>query len=143
MSNSEFTIGSLARASNINVESIRYYHRIGLLPAPQRMHGHIRRYTEDSLKRVRFIKRAQRLGFSLDEIRLLLSLADDQHCAETRELAERKLAIVGQKMADLAAIQTTLKTLIATCVATSGGCGCPIIDSLGGEQGSVALFVSE
>lgn len=141
MSNTEFTIGALAKASNINVESIRYYHRIGLLPAPQRVHGQIRRYTEDSLKRIRFIKRAQRLGFSLDEIRLLLGLADDQHCAETRELAERKLTIVEEKMADLAAIQSTLKTLIASCAETSGDCGCPIIDNLGGNQASVTLFV--
>ena len=130
MNSDYLTIGSLAKASQVNVETIRYYQRIGLLPTPERDYGHIRRYSSDSLKRVHFIKRAQRLGFSLDEIARLLGLADDQHCTETRELAEKKLAVVEDKIADLAAIQTTLKTLIASCGKGSGGCGCPIIDSL-------------
>ena len=131
MMKDELTIGALAKAGNVNVETIRYYQRIGLLPVPERSYGTIRRYTGDSLKRVHFIKRAQRLGFSLDEIRLLLGLADDKHCTETRELAEKKLAIVADKMADLAAIQQTLQKLIASCGQAAGGQGCPIIDSLG------------
>jgi transcriptional regulator, MerR family len=84
MINDQFTIGALAKASNVNVETIRYYQRIGLLPTPARDYGRIRRYTGENLKRMRFIRRAQHLGFSLDEIRLLLGLADDRHCAETR-----------------------------------------------------------
>lgn len=130
MINDQFTIGALAKASNVNVETIRYYQRIGLLPTPARDYGRIRRYTGENLKRMRFIRRAQHLGFSLDEIRLLLGLADDRHCAETRELAEAKLAMVEEKMADLAAIQRTLKALIMSCTTTTGGRGCPIIDSL-------------
>lgn len=134
MIKNELTIGALAKAGNVNVETIRYYQRIGLLPVPERSYGTIRRYTGDSLKRVRFIKRAQRLGFSLDEIRLLLGLADDKHCTETRELAEKKLAIVADKMADLAAIQQTLQKLVASCGQMTGGHGCPIIDSLDEDE---------
>lgn len=130
MSGDQLTIGALAKASGVNVETIRYYHRIGLLPTPARDYGCIRRYGGDSLKQVRFIKRAQRLGFSLDEVALLLGLADDKHCAETRSLAHNKLAVVEEKMADLAAIQNALKSLIAACGKGTRGRGCPIIDSL-------------
>lgn len=130
MHSDQLTIGALAKASSVNVETIRYYHRIGLLPTPERDYGRIRRYTSDSLQRVRFIKRAQRLGFSLDEVARLLGLADDVHCAQTRSLAEQKLAVVDEKMADLAAIQDTLRALIASCAQSTGGRGCPIIDSL-------------
>ena len=130
MSSDTLTIGALAKASHVNVETIRYYQRIGLLPTPERDYGSIRRYSHDSLKRVRFIKRAQRLGFSLEEIARLLGLTDGSHCAETRDLAEKKLILVEEKMADLAAIQGTLKTLITSCTQGSGGHGCPLIDSL-------------
>lgn len=130
MHSDQLTIGALAKASSVNVETIRYYHRIGLLPTPERDYGSIRRYTSDSLKRVRFIKRAQRLGFSLDEVARLLGLADDVHCAQTRSLAEKKLAVVDEKMADLAAIQDTLRALIASCAKNTGARGCPVIDSL-------------
>ncbi len=130
MHSDQLTIGTLAKASNVNVETIRYYQRIGLLPTPDRDYGSIRRYTSDSLKRVRFIKRAQRLGFSLDEVARLLGLANDVHCAQTRSLAEKKLAVVDEKMADLATIQDTLRVLIASCAKSTGGQGCPVIDSL-------------
>ena len=134
MQNTELTIGALAKASEVNVETIRYYHRIGLLPTPARAYGSIRRYTLASLKRVRFIKRAQRLGFSLDDVARLLALADNVHCAETRILAQKKLALVEEKLADLAAIQTTLKTLIASCAQGSEKQGCPVIDSLVADE---------
>lgn len=126
--NKELTIGGLAKRCDVHVETIRYYHRIGLLPTPARDFGSIRRYTDDSLKRVLFIKRAQRLGFSLDEVALLLGLADGEHCAETKSIAQRKLKLVEEKLSDLAAIQTALKRLIRSCQRTPGGQGCPIID---------------
>ena len=129
MNNDQLTIGALAKASSVNVETIRYYHRIDLLPMPERSYGSIRRYTHDSLKRVRFIKRAQCLGFSLDEIRLLLVLADNEHCTETKSIAQHKLALVENKLADLAAIQTALKHLIHACENKPDSAGCPIIDS--------------
>ncbi|MHB8914505.1 MAG: Hg(II)-responsive transcriptional regulator [Thiobacillus sp.] len=135
MSNDRLTIGALAKACGVNEESIRYYHRIGLLPTPARDLGSIRRYTDDSLKRVHFIKRAQRLGFSLDEVALLLGLADGEHCAETKSIAQRKLKLVEEKLSDLAAIQTALKCLIQSCQHTPGGQGCPIIDNFNEASG--------
>lgn len=124
------SIGQLAEAAEVNVETIRYYQRIGLLPLPNRDFGSIRRYADADLKRVRFIKRAQALGFSLEEVALLLGLSDGEHCTETRVLAEKKLAMVRKKIDDLAAIQKSLKGLIAQCAKGSRGCGCPIIDTL-------------
>lgn len=130
MHGQEVTIGALARAAGVNVETIRYYHRIGLLPLPKPDMGSIRRYGRESFKRVRFIKRAQALGFSLDEIRLLLGLADGKHCTETRLLAQKKLVVVEEKFADIAAIRKSLKAMVAACGRGGGGRGCPLIDSL-------------
>jgi len=127
---SGITVGQLARAAAVNVETVRYYQRIGLLPLPGRDYGSIRRYLADDLKRIRFIKRAQKLGFSLDEVALLLGLSDGRHCAQTRVLAEKKLTVVEEKIADLEAIQKALKGLVAKCSKGSRGCGCPIIDVL-------------
>lgn len=127
---SGITVGKLAKTAAVNIETIRYYQRIGLLPVPKRDYGSIRRYSENDLKRVRFIKRAQALGFSLDEVALLLGLSDGKHCVETKTLAERKLIMVREKMTDLAAIQKALQGLVTQCSKGSRGCGCPIIDAL-------------
>ncbi|MBI5912012.1 MAG: MerR family DNA-binding protein [Betaproteobacteria bacterium] len=127
---SGITVGQLARAAAVNVETVRYYQRIGLLSLPGRDYGSIRRYLADDLKRIRFIKRAQKLGFSLEEVALLLGLSDGKHCAETRVLAQKKLAVVEEKIADLEAIQKALKGLVAKCSRGSRGCGCPVIDAL-------------
>jgi len=124
------TVGQLARAAAVNVETVRYYQRIGLLSLPNRNYGSIRRYLADDLKRIRFVKRAQRLGFSLDEVALLLGLSDGKHCAETKVLAQKKLSVVEEKIADLAVIQKALKGLVAKCSKGSRGCGCPVIDAL-------------
>ena len=97
---SGITVGQLAQTAGVNVETIRYYQRIKLLPLPKRDYGSIRRYSFSDLKRVRFIRRAQALGFSLDEVALLLGLSDGKHCAETKALAERKLAMVEEKITD-------------------------------------------
>lgn len=124
------TIGQLATIGGVNVETIRYYQREHLLPTPKRINGSIRRYGEKELNRLLFIKRAQVLGFSLTEITLLLQLAEGEHCAETQVLAEKKLAMIKQKLADLLAIESVLKKLISACREGKNGCGCPIIDSL-------------
>jgi len=124
------TVGQLARAAAVNVETVRYYQRIGLLPMPRRDYGSIRRYLADDLKRIRFIKRAQKLGFSLDEVALLLGLSDGRHCAETKALAQTRLAVVEEKITDLVAIQQALKGLVAKCSKGSRGCGCAVIDAL-------------
>ena len=124
------TIGQLAAAGGVNVETIRYYQREKLLPTPKRIYGSIRRYGEEELKRLLFIKRAQALGFSLSEITLLLQLAEGEHCAETQALAAKKLGVIKRKLADLLAIESALKKLISACRRGKDGCGCPIIDSL-------------
>ena len=123
-------ISELARAAGVHVETIRYYQGIGLLPRPDRERGRIRRYGAQDLKRVRFIKRAQALGFSLEEIALLLGLSHGEHCAETKTLAEKKLAMVEEKMNDLAAIRKALGGLVERCSKGGAGRGCPIIDAL-------------
>ncbi len=126
-----FTIGSFARVSGVNVETIRFYQRKGLLPAPDRPHGSIRRYGASDVARVRFVKGAQRLGFSLDEIAGLLLLDDGTHCDEARERGERKLADVRGKLADLHRIEAVLASLVDQCCATRGRIRCPLIASLG------------
>ncbi|HUX27106.1 MAG TPA: Hg(II)-responsive transcriptional regulator [Burkholderiales bacterium] len=131
---SGITIGQLARAAAVNVETVRYYQRIGLLPMPRRDYGSIRRYLPDDLKRIRFIKRAQNLGFSLDEVAVLLGLSDGRHCKETKALAQKRLTVVEEKIADLEAIQKALKGLVAKCAQGSRGCGCPVIDALIEEE---------
>lgn len=128
------TIGDLARAAGVNVETVRYYQRLGILPEPARARGTIRRYPDEALRRLHFIKRAQRLGFSLDEVRMLLELSDGRHCAETRELAERKLALVKAKLADLGAMRDALTGLVSACRRGGRGCGCPLIDALASEE---------
>jgi len=114
MSVSGFTISKLAKAANVNVETIRYYQRVGLIDKPQKpAHGY-RHYPEDTLTRVRFIKRAQRLGFALSEVDELLKL-DEEHHIDTRKHAEQKLLIVEENIADLTAIKLLLNNLIDTC----------------------------
>lgn len=124
------TIGGLARSANVEVETIRYYQRIGILPLPPRARGSIRRYPGEALKRLRFIRRAQRLGFSLDEVKTLLGLSDGKHCAQTRQLAERKLALIEEKLADLSAMRDALTDLVCACRRGGRGCGCPLIEAL-------------
>lgn len=128
------TIGGLARTAGVNVETVRYYQRIGLLDAPHRVRGTVRRYGRDELRRLRFIRRAQALGFSLDEVRLLLTLADGKHCAETKGIAATKLATVNEKLTALAAMQKALGELVTACTRGSRKRGCPIIDALSAED---------
>ncbi len=130
------TIGALAKAAGVSVETVRYYQRIGLLPEPPRAYGTIRRYPLETLRRLRFIRRAQGLGFTLDEIGALLSLSDGEHCAETRELGEKKLALVQQKVDELVAIREALDDLVSQCAQGSRGKGCPLIDALAREAPS-------
>ena len=127
-----FSIGHLAEAAGVSVETIRFYQRKRLLPEPQRPRGSIRRYADDDLARVRFIKSAQRLGFSLDEVSELLKLEDGAHCDEARSLAERKLEDVRVRLADLRSIESVLSQLVARCGATRGAVTCPLIASLQG-----------
>ncbi|ODT86202.1 MAG: Hg(II)-responsive transcriptional regulator [Nitrosomonadales bacterium SCN 54-20] len=126
----KLTIGKLAKVAGVNIETIRYYQRRGLLDEPTKPVGGHRRYSAHEAKRVRFIKRAQALGFTLAEVGGLLTLDDACACKETRALAARKLALIEQKMADLAAMRQVLDGLVQECDAGNGGTACPIIDVL-------------
>ena len=124
------TIGTFARVAGVNVETIRFYQRKGLLPEPTKPYGSVRRYGASDVARVRFVKSAQRLGFSLDEIGGLLLLDDGTHCNEARKLGEKKLADVRGKLADLQRIEAVLASLIERCGAARGQVRCPLIASL-------------
>ncbi len=126
----EMTIGQLAEAAEVNVETVRYYHRRGLLPAPPRPIGGIRRYPTDMLTRLRFIKRSQSLGFSLDEVEALLSLHDGRACSTARSIAEHKLAEVRQRIQDLSMLEGALTTLVQRCSTSKGKVSCPLIEAL-------------
>jgi MerR family mercuric resistance operon transcriptional regulator len=124
------TIGGFARAAGVHVETIRFYQRKGLIDAPRRPYGSIRRYRDSDVARVRFVKSAQRLGFSLDEIAALLKLEDGTHCNEARVLGEQKLADVRGKLADLRRMEAALARLVANCGASHGTVTCPLIAAL-------------
>lgn len=132
--NEQLSIGSLARAAGVNVETIRYYQRRGLLDEPSKPLGGHRRYTASAATRVRFIKRAQQLGFTLEEIKDLLLLEDGQSCRETRMLAEHKLDLIEKRIADLSRMRRLLKGLIAECVEGKRPRSCPIIATLSAED---------
>ena len=125
-----FTIGTLAQLAGVNVETIRFYQRKGLLPQPPRPRGGARRYRVGDLARVRFIKSAQRLGFTLDEVKQLLALDDGSACRPARARAEKKLADVRAKLSDLKRIERVLRGLIADCDRTRGTVSCPLIAAL-------------
>lgn len=125
----ELTIGGLAGVAGVNVETIRYYQRRGLLHEPQKPLGGYRRYPADMVNRVRFIKRAQALGFTLEEITGLLRLDASDCCADTRELAAHKVALIERKMLDLTAMRDALADLVRQCDAgqEQTQTSCPII----------------
>jgi MerR family transcriptional regulator, mercuric resistance operon regulatory protein len=124
------TIGVLAKHSDVNVETIRYYQRRGLLQEPSKPRGGFRHYPQESVKRVRFIKRAQTLGFTLEEIQGLLALDERKACTETREIAAHKLELIAQKITDLSKMKKSLARLVRSCDASSAGAPCPIIHLL-------------
>ena len=128
------SIGRLAQAAGVHVETVRYYQRVGLLPTPVKNFGVQRRYGYAALQQIGFIKRAQGLGFSLEEIRDLQGLMEPGHCSETRQIALKKLAVVERKLADLIAIQNTLRELIRACESGEQVYGCPIIRRLSPER---------
>ncbi|WP_041394369.1 Hg(II)-responsive transcriptional regulator [Photobacterium profundum] len=121
------TIGKLANAAGVNVETIRFYERKGLLVQPQKPTEGFRQYPSEVLQRLRFIKRAQELGFTLDEIINLLTLGDGD-CLEVQSLAKQKLVLVSKKIADLQRLESNLSHLIDQCSSTSD-LSCPIVDS--------------
>jgi Cu(I)-responsive transcriptional regulator len=132
MVSGSLSIGDLARAAGTKAENVRYYERIGLLPAPARTSGNYRAYARSHLERLSFIRRARDLGFSLDQVRALLRLADDrsQSCAEVDRIAKLHLTEVERKIADLASLGEELRQLIEKC--RHGTIAeCRILDALG------------
>ena len=111
------SIGDLARATGTKVATIRYYERIGILPAPARTAGGQRAYARDHLRRLAFVRRARDFGFGLDQVRALLDLADrpDRDCAAVDVVARARLAEVDRKLADLAALRRELADLVDRC----------------------------
>jgi Cu(I)-responsive transcriptional regulator len=113
----EFSIGALARATGTKVETVRWYERVGLLPTPARTAGNYRSYGRSHLERLSFVRRARDLGFSLEQVRELLRLADDrdQSCEAVDRVAREHLEEVERKITDLGALRRELRDLIGQC----------------------------
>lgn len=122
------TIGGLAKAAGVGVETVRYYQRRGLLPEPARPPGEVRRYGDEDARRLRFIRSAQAAGFTLAEIKALLDLdaADDR--ARARELAQARVAALDEKIAELRKAREALAGLATACARKRGG-ACPILSA--------------
>ena len=133
------TIGALAEAAGVGVETVRYYQRRGLVGEPRRPPGGIRRYSGADLARLKFVKAAQRLGFSLDEVAELLRLEDGTHCAQARRLAELRLHDVRERLRHLRRVQTLLAQLVAQCGSARGTVSCPLIAALQGGARAKSL----
>lgn len=121
------TIGKLADAVGVNVETIRFYERKGLITQPQKPIEGFRQYSSETLHRLHFIKRAQDLGFTLDEISSLLKLGD-KDCQEVQALAQQKLVLIRKKIVDLQRLESNLSHLIDQC-SNAPNSSCPIVDS--------------
>jgi MerR family mercuric resistance operon transcriptional regulator len=120
------TIGGLAKAAGVGVETIRYYQRRGLLPEPPRPPGEVRRYGDEDLKRLRFIRSAQAAGFTLSEIGELLELDASDDRPRARQLAETRVAALDEKIAELREARDALAALASACARKRGG-PCPIL----------------
>jgi len=123
------TIGKLARKAEVNVETIRYYERTGLIEQPVKPPGGFRHYDRAILERILFIKKAQTLGFKLEEIKTLLELSVG-HCTEIQSIAEDKLEDVQEKIQDLRQLETVLTDLVKQCRASVDKADCPIVEAL-------------
>ena len=134
MKTTELTIGRLARAANVNIETIRYYQRLSLLPIPTPKRTAFRTYPVELVDRIRFIKRAQELGFSLAEIASLLKLEDGARRSVIRKIAGDRVRQIEINIADLQRMQKVLSHLVHECEATGESRPCPIIAALAGRQ---------
>lgn len=126
-----YAIGEMSRQTGVNIETIRYYERIGIMPEPDRSDGGTRQYNHVQLKRLFFIKRSRELGFRIEEIRRLLTMVEgyDYSCADIHEMTISHLSEIQSKIADLKKLEKVLKQMAAKC--SQGDVPeCPIIDSL-------------
>jgi Hg(II)-responsive transcriptional regulator len=126
-----FTIGKLADQAGVGIDTVRFYERRGLLPKPQRTAAGYRLYDESSISRIRFVRRAKQLGFTLDEIEILLQLQDKGgRKAEVKSITTRKLAQIDAKIADLARMRKVLTALASECSGQGSISSCPIIEAM-------------
>ena len=125
-----YTIGELAKLSSVHIETIRFYQKRGLLAKPNKPATGIRHYGEADIARIKFIRSAQNLGFSLDEITTLLSLDDGAQCNEASKIAQQKLIEIRGKLTNLKRMEKTLSKLLGECNKSQGQICCPLISSL-------------
>ena len=130
MQDEKLTIARVARAAGVGVETVRYYERRGLVPQPRKALGSVRRYQPNHVQRIRFIKRAQDLGFSLQEISSLLKLEDGADRRSIRRIAGARLEETRQRIADLKRIEGVLAQLLHDCEAHAKAPRCPIIAAI-------------
>lgn len=128
------SIGQLASSTGVHLETVRYYERVGLMPAPHRTEGGHRSYEPEHRRRLRFIRRARELGFGLDDIRRLIALSQPGvlACAEVRELAQGHVEAVDARIADLQRVRRVLIEAVSCCDADAP-VSCPVIAALGGD----------
>jgi Hg(II)-responsive transcriptional regulator len=126
------TIGQVARRAGVRTDTVRFYERRGLIPAPARRASGYRDFPEDTVRRIRFIKRAQGLGFTLDEVEQLLRLraSSRAHCADVLDIADHKMQLIEEKITDLQAMRRALRQLASACRGGKPVVECPIIESL-------------
>jgi MerR family mercuric resistance operon transcriptional regulator len=134
-----YTIGALASAAGVHVETVRYYQRRRLMTVPPSGSGRVRRYSADALERLQFIRRAQAMGFTLAEIATLLSLRQSGSCGKTRALATEKLAAVEARMRDLRKLRSELRAWLALCEKNPEQAPCPVMQKLARSGGSLSV----
>ena len=132
---SDLTISKLAEGAGVHLETVRYYERIGLMPEPGRTRGGHRSYAATHVRRLRFIRRARELGFTLDDIRTLLELAEPGRasCGEVQKIASLHLQSVRAKLADLARMERLLTDTVTQC-SGDGSLACPVLEMLDAPQ---------
>jgi len=128
------SIGQVAKAAGVNIETVRYYHRRGLIPLPPKRAGGRRTYPDATVRQIAFIRRAQQLGFTLEEIGSLLKISDGRDCDGGRVLAQRKLDELGERVAMLTRMRRELTALVRRCAANDTGAPCPVIRAFDGES---------
>lgn len=137
MKTDTLTSGQVARSAGVNLQTLRYYERRGLLPCPPRRPAGYRQYSSEAVRLVQFVKRAQSLGFTLEQIRELLRLRTEEQasCADVRARARAKVEDIERRLRDLEAIREALKTLIDSCGSDGPARRCPILEALEGRDG--------
>jgi len=129
------SIGQLAKQCGVAIDTVRYYERNALLAPAGRLPSGYRRYGEAEVKRLRFIRRAKALGFSLDDVRTLLSLSEERDVAKVKRAAQDKRVVIDQRIAELERIRAGLDSLITACPGHGRAEACPILNALS-EEGS-------